>query len=299
MKAKLIKRDDGYNLVIEQPQGRLLEATCSPSQQLILDKSGASTKHKLSKQNCDSLFGVIDVEKLADDYFKSTNENSVLWRRIDFKEGFKKAMALNKDKMFPRENMIWARDSGYTNFLESNKKWHRLVRNHLHFGRDFSAPVDRLNAFKIFPRQWRNDGDRILIIEPGVFSAAIFNIDIKKWKYNVEAELRNYTDKKIVFREKAPKKTRSPLYNYLLDEDFYCIVNINSNAATEAIWAGIPVITLDTHISNPVSKNKLSNINDLYRGSLAEWLCMLSYSQFTFEELNDGTASKIIKKYHG
>jgi hypothetical protein len=97
MKAKLIKRDDGYNLVIEQPQGRLLEATCSPSQQLILDKSGASTKHKLSKQNCDEIFGIVDVEKLADEYaltIKDKDQHTDA--RFDFIEGFNKAMELNR-----------------------------------------------------------------------------------------------------------------------------------------------------------------------------------------------------------
>ena len=111
--------------------------------------------------------------------------------------------------------------------------------------------------------------------------------------------MRNYTDKKIVFREKTPKKKRDPLYQHLLDEDYYCVVNINSNAATEAIWAGIPTITLDRHITNSVTKNKLSEINNLYTGPLANWLAMLSYSQFTFDELIDGTALEIIKKYHG
>jgi hypothetical protein len=93
MKAKLIKKEDGYNLAIEQPQGRLLEATCSPSEQLRLDKSGVSTKYKLSKQNCDELFGVVNVEKLA--------EESVFdgFRTI-WKNGFNKAMELNKDKVF-------------------------------------------------------------------------------------------------------------------------------------------------------------------------------------------------------
>jgi MinD superfamily P-loop ATPase len=94
MKAILIKREDGYNLGIEQPQGRLLEATCSPSQQLILNKSGASTKYKLSKQNCDEIFGVIDsfyesISKLNTSYLK----------------GFNKAMELNKDKQFTIEDM--------------------------------------------------------------------------------------------------------------------------------------------------------------------------------------------------
>ena len=194
---------------------------------------------------------------------------------------------------------FWFIDSGYTNFLEPNKKFHRLVRNHLHHGDFFEAPVDRLGVFKTFPQQWRTGGEKILVIEPGPFAAGIFHVDLRTWKYKVEEELRKYTDKPIVFREKAPKKTRTRLYKELCNEDYYCVVNINSNAATEAVWAGIPVITLDKHITRPVARHNLSDINDLIRPNLAPWLCMLSYSQFTFDELINGTAAKIIKKYHG
>jgi hypothetical protein len=109
---------------------------------------------------------------------------------------------------------------------------------------------------------------------------------------------RKYTDKKIIFREKKPKKSRAPLYKHLCYEDYFCVISINSNAATESIWAGIPVITLDKHISNPVSRNKLSDINNLYRGSLSNWLSTLSYSQFTYDEIVNGKALEIIKQYH-
>lgn len=194
---------------------------------------------------------------------------------------------------------FWFIDSGYTNFLEEKKVWHRVVRNHLHHSKQINAPVDRLGMFKKFPKQWRQSGDRILIVEPGPFAAGIFHVDLKTWKYDVESELRKYTDKKIVFREKAPKKTRENLYQHLLDEDYYCLININSNAATEAIWAGIPVITLDKHISNTVSINDLSKINQLARPNLSQWLCDLSYSQFSYDELLNGTAIKIIRGYHG
>ena len=109
MKAILIKREDGYNLGIEQPQGRLLEATCSPSQQLILNKSGVSTKYKLSKQNCDELFGIVDVEKLADEYivvkpkYREHEHNLAV---SAYKEGFNKAMELNGDKQFTLEDVL-------------------------------------------------------------------------------------------------------------------------------------------------------------------------------------------------
>lgn len=193
---------------------------------------------------------------------------------------------------------FWFIDSGYTNFLETNKKWHRLVHNHIHTFKSLDVPVDRLGVFKEFPQAWRNNGDKILVIEPGPFAAAIFHVDIKKWKYSIEEELRKYTDKKIVFREKFPKKTRPNLYKHLCNEDYHCVIHINSNAATEAIWAGIPVITLDKHVSSPVSSTSLSEVNQLVKPNLSNWLSMLSYSQFTYDELIDGTAVRIIKKYH-
>lgn len=113
MKAILIKREDGYNLAIEQPQGRLLEATCSPSQQLILDKSGASTKYKLSQQNCDEIFGIFDVENLAEYYVQEVKESNADFYFRDiykefFIEGFNKGMELNKDKRFTLEDIRMA-----------------------------------------------------------------------------------------------------------------------------------------------------------------------------------------------
>jgi hypothetical protein len=205
------------------------------------------------------------------------------------------SVLVNKIK---NQTPFWFIDSGYTNFLETNKKWHRLVRNHIHSSGNFTPPVDRLGNFKEFPQQWRDSGDIILVIEPGSFSASIFGVNVKEWKYYIESELRRYTDKKIIFREKEPKKTRRPLYKELKNDDYYCVVNINSNAATEAIWNGIPVITLDRHITNSVSRHQLSDINNLYKPNLANWLCSLSYSQFTYDELMNGTAVKLIKMYN-
>jgi len=194
---------------------------------------------------------------------------------------------------------FWFVDTGYTNFLHGkNKVWHRLVRNNLHHSQMFDMPVDRLGIFEKFPQQWRTGGEKILVIEPGNFSAKTFGVDISTWKKNVETELKLYTDKPIIFREKLSKKVRKNLYNELQDEDYYCVVNINSNAATEAIWAGIPTITLHRHISNPVTRNSISDINNLLRPNLASWLCLLSYSQFNYNEIVSGKAVEILTKYH-
>jgi hypothetical protein len=268
-------------------------------------------------ENMDQVLEALGTERVLSMYKKSKMQNFVkstgltihknaeLVRRQDFTDykqdcvirnttGNEQLLVQKIDHRYP----MWFIDSGYTNFLELNKKWHRLVRNHIHHDRMFEAPVDRLSNFTSFPQPWRQSGEKILIIEPGPFAAGIFHVDLKTWKYDVERELKKHTDKKIVFREKAEKKVRTSLVEELRNEDYYCVVNINSNAATEAIWCGIPVITLDKHITNPVSSNQLSDIENLQRPHLARWLCALSYSQFTAQELFDGTAIKIVRKYH-
>ena len=193
---------------------------------------------------------------------------------------------------------FWFIDSGYTNFIESNKKWHRLTRNHLHFNNQFVAPADRLKNFAEFPRPWRKEGKKILIIEPGEFAASIMHVDVKSWTESVIAELRKHTDRPIEIRSKVNKKNRTSLYKTLMQGDYYCTVSINSNSAVESIWAGIPAITLNKHVSNSVTKNSLEQVNNLYYGPLGDWLAWLSYCQFTYDELLDGTALEIVRQYH-
>ena len=281
----------------------------------VLEKkqSDFNTIHK----NIELFIDTLGIENIFDNYKNSDYKNFVkgtgltldnkgtFIRRKEFNSyeedclirntvGNEDLLVTKIDKKYP----FWFIDSGYTNFLEPNKKWHRLVRGHLHYGDFFEAPPTRMENFVKFPVPWRKTGDTIYVIEPGPFAASIFHCDLKTWKYEVEAELRKYTDKPIKFREKAPLRQRTNLFHELLFEDYYCVISINSNAATEAIWAGIPAITLGKHITNPVTRNKLSDINDLYYGNLGSWLAMLSYSQFTKEELMNGTAKRIIDKYH-
>jgi hypothetical protein len=283
--AELTLRKDRYYSLVHNNLEFFIEKF---GEDFLLDQYKNSKKENFVK----SIGYHLDVnsQMIRRKHFTNYSEDCLLRNAV----GNENLLVSKIDNKYP----FWFIDSGYTNFLETNKKWHRLVRSHLHYGTMFEAPVDRLGSFKSFPQQWRTTGDKILVIEPGSFAASIFHVDLKTWKYEVESELRKYTDKKIVFREKAPKNVRTHLYKELCNDDYYCVVNINSNAATEAIWAGIPAITLDKHITNPVTKNQLSDINDLLRPNLSLWLCALSYSQFTFDELIDGTAARIIKKYH-
>jgi hypothetical protein len=79
-----------------------------------------SPHKRLSKQNCDSLFGVVNVEKLASEYAKEANDISAKYgvkvfgdnNSTPFKDGFNKAMELNKDKLFTVEDVRKAMSIG-------------------------------------------------------------------------------------------------------------------------------------------------------------------------------------------
>jgi len=93
MKAKLKKYIDGdYTLTLNNP------------------KEYQYPLPYLSKQNCDEIFGIIDVEKLAEDFAKNHSIYPTAQDDTEygFKHGFSKAMELNKDKRFTSRDMLSA-----------------------------------------------------------------------------------------------------------------------------------------------------------------------------------------------
>jgi hypothetical protein len=101
MKAKLIKDEDGYSLFTREEN--------STNRKFIATTQGMYVDHKLSKQNCDEIFGVVDVEKLAEEFVNDLQVASETVNRavkLGYEEGFNKAMELNKDKVFTLEDVI-------------------------------------------------------------------------------------------------------------------------------------------------------------------------------------------------
>ena len=95
MRAKLIKSTGNhYDL---RSNGELIASTY----QWV-----STDKYKLSKENCNELFGVVDVEKLAKDFYETRKfESSHIADPVSFKIGFNKAMELN-NKVFTLEDVI-------------------------------------------------------------------------------------------------------------------------------------------------------------------------------------------------
>ena len=95
MKAKLYKVLDQYHLY----DGDKAIATTIVGNPMLLPN--------LSKQNCDSLFGVFDLDDESNyfAYNQSGDDCSEEFAEFAYKEGFNKAMELNKDQVFTLEDM--------------------------------------------------------------------------------------------------------------------------------------------------------------------------------------------------
>jgi hypothetical protein len=95
MKAKLIKNHFGFEYFLADENGSAI---------------ATSDNGKLSKQNCDEIFGVVDVESLAlskASFFGGTYRNPEGFsdEQVGYLHGFIEAMALNKDKRFTLGDM--------------------------------------------------------------------------------------------------------------------------------------------------------------------------------------------------
>jgi hypothetical protein len=101
MKAKLIKVNNIYTLM----DGDKMVASSDSDFQTDYEVM------KLSKENCDEIFGVVDVEKLAKKYLDSRYDNEDIAHPELYEEynsfivGFNKRAELNKDKVFTLEDI--------------------------------------------------------------------------------------------------------------------------------------------------------------------------------------------------
>jgi hypothetical protein len=105
---KLIKKDHIFYLYVDK------------SWAIASTDSRDNRDKKLSKQNCDSLFGVVDVEMVSAFYGSKAkgNVDFKLGSAQGFEDGFNDAMELNKDKLFTEDDLRLAMHFG--TFGEAN-----------------------------------------------------------------------------------------------------------------------------------------------------------------------------------
>lgn len=181
------------------------------------------------------------------------------------------------------------------------KYWHRIVKNDLQHGEIVPRPDDRFKNFNKKFHPWKKDGRKILIAKPDDKPMRFYDYDLDTWLEYTINEIKKYTDRPVVVRDRSPNRIDRILTSTLqeaLDDDVFALVTFNSVAATESIFYGIPAFTLaPSNAASPVSLQDLSKINEPYypdRDKLYAWGCHLSYGQFHTSELKTGKAMELL-----
>lgn len=213
-------------------------------------------------------------------------------------------------KCWRHQRPFYYMDTGYfgneTNRANPNgwKYWHRIVKNDLQHGEITERPGDRFRLFGKEFKPWKKSGRKILIAKPDDKPCRFYDVDLESWLAATIEEIKRYTDRPIVVRDRSASRIDRVVHNTLqeaLDDDVFALVTFNSVAAVESIFHGIPAFTLaPTNAASPVCLQDLSKINEPYYADpdkLYAWACHLSYGQFHIDEMRTGKALRYLKEW--
>lgn len=201
---------------------------------------------------------------------------------------------------------FFAIDTGY--FANGKHKvWHRVTYNALQNMNTLTEQsTDRLELQ--LKRSWENiykpftTGSKILVCPP---SDKVMNLfgqgTAQEWTNNLVVQLKTLTDRPVEIRMKPIRSERisTKTIQDALADDVHCLITYNSIAATEALMAGKPAITLGPNAAQLICETDLANLETPRiptEDEMRAFLTQLSYSQFTQEEMKNGTAWRILQE---
>ena len=215
-------------------------------------------------------------------------------------------------------------DTGYMGCYPV-KKWQRFTKNNLQIRDHLNyAQLDFLTDVKVLKKRFKDitnidydnykpkrpvEGESILIIPPSLNTIrglkVMKHMDFEQDYYIefITKEIRKYTDRKIIVRQKPNRKERTlngkTLSQQLKKDKVHCLVAYNSIAAFEAIQEGYPAVTLGPNCANYLADNELKNLEKPYFADdekIREHSLYLSACQFNIEEFKNGYAIKQIEQ---
>lgn len=160
----------------------------------------------------------------------------------------------------------------------------------------------RFEKSKIKFSPWRTGGKHILVaLQSELYFELLVGMPRNEWIKKVCKEIRLYTDRPIIVREKPGFEMRRhgikfiPLENQL--EYCHAVVTWNSTVALEAIQIGVPAFCMDPNnsfkIVCPADLSRIENpLRSARRRELFEWLCD---NQWSREELSNGLCWTVIR----
>jgi len=157
-------------------------------------------------------------------------------------------------------------------------------------------------------KSWRSNGDNILICGQHNKSYQWRNMpSIDQWLCNTIEEIRQHTDRPIIFRPhpRCPVRLgqhkfknvtlQTPIKLMHTYDDFdmgfkniWATVSWSSNPGIHSIIEGIPAYTGPASLAYDVSIKEISQIENPSMPERDKWLSRYSFTEFTIQEIADG-----------
>lgn len=180
-------------------------------------------------------------------------------------------------------------DHAYFRRLE----FYRFTRNAWqHDGRGHADP-EILRRLGVTIRPWRRSGGHVLVCPPDRAFAALMGFDAKAWKTETLAVLARHTDRCLRLRERRAANSDVPLADDLAD--CWALVTYMSNAAVEAVCAGVPVFC-----SGPCAARRMGGADPAeietppMPDGREQWAANLAANQWTLDEIASGACWRAI-----
>lgn len=150
-------------------------------------------------------------------------------------------------------------------------------------------------------RPWQTDGAHIVVA--GLSAKGAISIDRRPlgWEHEIFREIRKYTDRPIVYRPKPSWRDARPVHGTIYSPPeqsigdaltgAWALVTCYSNAAIDALAAGIPIYAEDG-VSKALSMASLSEIENPREIPVKErmqFLADVSFCHWTKAEIENGT----------
>lgn len=201
-----------------------------------------------------------------------------------------------------KNHTFYYMDSGYVGNYKSKsnpygwKLWHRIVKNNVQHGEIVDRHDDRWRSLD-YPILKRKSGNHVLLVTPSEKPCKFYGIDRDTWVNETVAEIKKYTDRPIVIRDKAVRQQRINKTIFEDLENCHALVTYQSIAAVESVLHGVPAFTLAPTAADPVGDKDLSLIETPTKQDehkIYKWACHLAYGQFHIDEFKNGTAYTLL-----
>lgn len=184
-----------------------------------------------------------------------------------------------------------------------DKTYFRICKGGIHTNRGSVGPGVRLQKLEsqgidVEFKGWDTGDEKrnhILICPSSeTVTYHMYGLTQQQWIDKVIKELKEYTTKEIVVRNKP--RPGNQWWNTDIKDDLkecHCLVTNMSLSAIDAILNKTPVLCDGRNICGPVSSKHPKYIEKPFRPgrkTINEWLKFVSENQFTIKEIEDGTA---------